>query len=206
MDNLFLRGLLLGLAIAAPVGPIGVLVIRRTLAEGRLVGLVSGLGAATADAFYGCLAAFGLTLISELLIRQGDWLRIMGGIFLCYLGVRTFLSVPSQDINIQPRRGLPGAFASTFLLTLTNPITILSFAAIFAGLGLSGTGRYYLSAAWLVVGVFCGSALWWLLLSTGVGLFRRRITPQAMRWINRLAGMIIFAFGLAAFISLGLKV
>lgn len=205
MDNLFYRGLMIGLAIAAPVGPIGVLVIRRTLAYGRLVGLVSGLGAATADALYGCVAAFGLAFLSNLLLQQQDWLRLVGGLFLCYLGARTFMAAPSQAASIQSRGGLLTAYSSTFFLTLTNPLTILSFAAIFAGLGLTGTGGDYLAATWMVLGVFLGSTLWWFLLSLGVSLLRSRVNPQTMRWINRISGIIIFAFGVTALISLWLK-
>lgn len=201
--GLFLRGLLIGFSIAAPVGPIGVLCIRRTLANGRLAGLVSGLGAATADAFYGSVAAFGLTLVSDFLVSQQTWLRLGGGLFLLYLGVKTFLAQPAAEpagtVKVG-RAGLWGAYLSTLLLTLTNPLTILSFAAIFAGLGLAETGGNPLSAGILVLGMFCGSAAWWLLLSAGVSLFRRRVTPAALRWINRIAGLVIIGFGIAALI------
>src|SRR5690242_13032805 len=132
----WLRGLLLGFSIAAPVGPIGVLCIRRTLADGRVVGFVSGLGAATADAFYGAVAGFGLTVISALLIEQRFWLRLIGGGFLLYLGVRTVLARPAERAASAGGKGLAGAYGSTLFLTLTNPLTILSFAAIFAGLGV----------------------------------------------------------------------
>jgi threonine/homoserine/homoserine lactone efflux protein len=199
----FLRGLLIGFSIAAPVGPIGVLCIRRTLSDGRLAGLVSGLGAATADALYGCLAGFGLTLVSSFLVSQQTWLRLAGGIFLLYLGVKTFLSAPASDavqVTKAPSRGLWGAYLSTLLLTLTNPMTILSFTAIFAGLGLAETGGDPLSAGILVLGVFCGSAAWWLLLSGGVSLLRRRVTPAVLRWVNRIAGMVIIGFGVVAFV------
>ena len=169
--QLILRGFILGLAIAAPVGPIGVLCIRRTLAQGRTIGFVSGLGAATADALYGCIAAFGLTAISALLVRQRDMLSLLGGLFLCYLGVRTLLSRPAAEPVQAEGRGFAGAFFSTLLLTLTNPITILSFVAVFAGLGL-GSGNGYGAAAAIVLGVFLGSAAWWFLLSGGVSLVR----------------------------------
>src|SRR5512147_916819 len=132
--ELFLQGLILGFSIAAPVGPIGVLCIRRTLADGRMSGLVSGLGAATADAIYGSVAAFGLTFISGFLIDQKLWLGLLGGAFLCYLGLRTFLSQPAQQVALAQGQGLVGAYGSTFFLTLTNPMTILSFMAMFAGI------------------------------------------------------------------------
>ena len=199
----FLRGLLIGFSIAAPVGPIGVLCIRRTLADGRMAGLASGLGAATADAFYGSLAGFGLTLVANFLVSQQTWLRLVGGIFLLYLGVKTALSQPASDsapVTNTHSRGLWGAYLSTLLLTLTNPLTILSFAAIFAGLGLADTGGNSLSAVLLVLGVFCGSASWWLLLSGGVGLLRGRLTPRILQWVNRLAGAVIVVFGILALV------
>jgi threonine/homoserine/homoserine lactone efflux protein len=201
---LFLRGLIIGFSIAAPVGPIGVLCIRRTLAEGRLSGLASGLGAASADAVYGSIAAFGLSAISSLLVGGQVWLRLIGGLFLCYLGMRTFLAAPAERPVEGMPRGLAGAFASTFALTLSNPLTILSFAAIFAGLGASASGTGLpgaggsdlFSPLLVVLGVFCGSALWWLLLSGGVSLLRWRFNPTALRWVNRISGIVIAAFGL----------
>ncbi|MBS1966520.1 MAG: LysE family transporter, partial [Chloroflexi bacterium SZAS-1] len=163
--TLLLKGLLIGFSIAAPVGPIGALCIRRTLANGRAAGLVSGLGAATADAMYGCIAGFGLTFISSLLMSQQLWLKLIGGAFLCYLGIRTLLARPAAQAANASGVGLFGAYASTFFLTLTNPTTILSFLAVFAGLGLASAAGNYGAAALLVLGVFIGSALWWLLLS-----------------------------------------
>ena len=194
----WLRGLLIGFSIAAPVGAIGVLCIRRTLAEGRGVGLASGLGAATADALYGCVAGFGVTAISNFLVSQQLALRLFGGIFLCYLGIKTFLSRPSGQPAATSGGGLARAYASTFVLTLANPMTILSFAAIFAGLGLGNTGGSYGAAASLVAGVFMGSAAWWLLLSSAVALLRGRLTVDGLQWINRISGVIIAGFGVVA--------
>ena len=203
MDFAFLiSGLIIGFSIAAPVGPIGVLCIRRTLAEGRLNGLVSGLGAATADAMYGCIAAFGLTFITNVLVQQQVWLRLVGGVFLIFLGVKTVLSKPSEKPPSDKRTGLLGAYGSTFVLTLTNPVTILSFAAIFAGIGLGSAVTDYGSAALLVFSVFAGSALWWLILSGTVSLLRKRVTPLVLRWINRVSGVIILGFGVFILISL----
>lgn len=199
----FIEGMVIGLAIAAPVGPIGVLCIRRTLVEGRLSGLVSGLGAATADAAYGAVAALGLTVVTDLLVGGEGWLRLAGGIFLVFLGVRTFLARPAEEATSSDGRGLLGAYASTLLLTLTNPTTILSFVAIFAGLG-AGTGDGgVLSAMTLVAGVFLGSALWWIFLSTATGLFRSRLSTGGLRWVNRVSGTIITAFGVLALSGLG---
>lgn len=205
MDFTFLlRGLVIGFSIAAPVGPIGVLCIRRTLADGRASGLVSGLGAASADACYGFIAAFGLTFISSFLIDQEIALRLIGGAFLCYLGVRTFLARPAEQTQTTTTRdnSLVADYTSTLFLTLTNPMTILSFAAIFAGLGIASASGTYATAAILVAGVFLGSALWWLLLSGIVSLLRSRINSRALRWVNRFSGVIISAFGLIALMSL----
>jgi threonine/homoserine/homoserine lactone efflux protein len=205
-SSAFLRGVVIGFSIAAPVGPIGILCIRRTLADGRLAGFISGIGAATADAIYGSLAAFGLTVISLLLIQQSAWLRLIGGGFLIFLGIRTFLAQPSHTTEASPTPGqsrLAGYFFSTLLLTLTNPLTILSFAAIFAGLGIGSTavGDYW-QAAVLVLGVFLGSACWWLLLSSLVGLFQSRLNQRLLTWVNRISGAIITGFGAVALISL----
>lgn len=197
----FFRGLLIGFSIAAPVGPIGVLCIRRTLSDGRKAGLLSGLGAATADAIYGCIAGFGLAFISNFLINQQTWIRLIGGLFLCYLGIKTLLAKPAVKPAEVKNKGLIGAYASTFFLTLTNPMTILSFVAIFAGLGLAGSTNYA-SAGILVLGVFLGSAAWWLLLSGVVGIFREKFKPSAMLWINRISGAIILGFGVFALFSL----
>lgn len=197
-----LRGLIIGFSIAAPVGPIGVLCIRRTLVEGRTPGLVSGLGAATADAIYGCFAGFGLTFISNILIGRQSWFRLAGGAFLCYLGLKTLLSRPAEQTASAKGNGLIGAYTSTFLLTLTNPMTILSFAAVFAGLGVASANANYISAGVLVLGVFIGSALWWLTLASVVGVFRTKITPGGLQWVNRISGIVITGFGLHALLSL----
>lgn len=207
MIGIFLRGLTLGLAIAAPVGPVGVLCIRRTLAEGRLAGLVSGLGAATADACYGLVAAFGLTFISSLLIDWQDAIRLVGGLFLLYLGVKTLTAPAAEQPAAGPAappapRGLLSNYTSTFAVTLTNPMTVLAFAAVFAGLGVGAGNGDYAAAGLLVLGVFSGSALWWLALSSAVGLLHGRITPAGLRWVNRISGLIILGFGLAALVSL----
>src|SRR5512139_1151568 len=168
---LFLRGLAIGFSIAAPVGPIGILCIRRTLAEGRASGFLSGLGAATADALYGCVAGFGLTVVSGFLVDRRAWIQLIGGVFLLALGVRTLRSRPAQRAAAASEgRGIAASYLSTLFLTLTNPMTIISFAGIFAALGVAETGGSLAAAAWLVAGVFLGSAAWWLLLSGGVGL------------------------------------
>jgi threonine/homoserine/homoserine lactone efflux protein len=201
---LVLRGLVIGFSIAAPVGPIGVLCIRRTLADGRTSGFLSGLGAATADALYGAVAAFGLTAVSSVLVGQATWLRIGGGLFLCYLGVRTFFAPPAVAAASARATGLLGAYVSTLLLTLANPATILSFVAIFAGFGAAARADSYAAAAVLVLGVFLGSALWWLVLSGGVGWVGGRLAPATLTWINRVSGLVIAGFGVLALLSAAL--
>ncbi len=200
--DFLLKGLIIGFSIAAPVGPIGLLCIRRTLTEGRTQGLLSGLGAASADAAYGFVAAFGLTFISNFLVAQQIWLRLAGGVFLCLLGFRTFRARVAQRDRDVKASGPLGAYSSTLFLTLTNPMTIVSFSAIFAGLGIGSGGDDYLSAGLMVAGVFLGSGLWWLILSSGVNRFRAGLGPDSLRWVNRASGMIIGAFGLIALLSL----
>ncbi|MGL5082612.1 MAG: LysE family translocator [Microcoleaceae cyanobacterium] len=201
MESGFLiKGVLIGLSIAAPVGPIGVLCIRRTLAHGRMTGLMSGLGAASADAVYGGVAGFGLTLVSNILVGQSFWIRLLGGVFLCYLGVKTGLEKPAREAVTSSQ--IASAYASTFLLTLTNPTTILSFIAVFAGLGLASTAHHYSDAGVLVLGVFLGSALWWSLLTGSVDLLREQLSDRRLQWINWISGGIIFTFGLIALASL----
>ena len=195
---LLVRGIVIGFSIAAPVGPIGVLCIRRTLSDGRAAGLATGLGAATADAIYGCLAAFGLTVVTNALVGAGIWIRVIGGGFLAYLGIQTLLAKPRDEAARASGRGLFGAYASTFVLTLTNPMTILSFLAVFAALGVGTTHPDPLAAVTLVLGVFAGSALWWLTLSGGVTLLRARFDARRLRWVNWISGLVLIAFGVAA--------
>jgi len=196
---LFYEGVLLGFSIAAPVGPIGVLCIRRTLAQGRLTGLLSGLGAATADAFYGSLAAFGLRMITGALTSLGIWPNLVGGLFLAYLGVSTFLAAPADPSIADEeaegtRAGHWRSYLSALGLTLTNPMTIITFAGVYAGAGLTMRADSHWVAASLVVGVFLGSALWWLTLSTGVGLLRRWVNVTVLRWVNHVSGIVLVAF------------
>lgn len=197
---LFARGVVIGFSLAAPVGPIGVLTIRRTLAHGRLTGFISGLGTATADALYGLIGALGLTSLTTLLTAQSGWLGLIGGGFLCYLGVRTFMARPAalEGGSEQPTLGLAGAYVSALGLTLTNPATILAFAVIFAGLNADMTAGSAAAAVVVVAGVFVGSAAWWLVLSTVTNWLRGRLNATALVWINRLSGVVILGFGALA--------
>jgi threonine/homoserine/homoserine lactone efflux protein len=200
--GMFLKGAVLGFSIAAPVGPIGVLCIRRTLADGWSSGIATGMGAALADGVYGAIAAFGLTAISGALVSQQMWIRLIGGAFMLWLGVRTFLSPPADRAAAVSGSGLLGAFASTFVLTLTNPMTILSFVAIFAALGLAAGAATPTLAGLLVIGVVFGSLTWTTILTTSVGAFRGHFDAPRLRWVNRFSGVIIAGFGLLAIASL----
>ncbi|HUL40999.1 MAG TPA: LysE family transporter [Burkholderiales bacterium] len=196
MDPL-LKGIIVGFSIAAPLGPIGVLCVRRSLTNGPFMGLLTGLGAATADAAYGFIAAFGVTAVSIFLLDKKLWLSMIGGVFLCYLGIATFRRLPANDPASISGASRLAAYASTFLLTLSNPTTILSFIAIFAAFGLGAYASYSAASA-MVLGVFLGSALWWIILSSSVGLLRTRLSRTWMAWINRISGAMILAFGLLA--------
>ena len=199
--GLFIKGFIIGLSIAAPVGPIGILCIQRTLADGHVRGLVTGLGAATADALYGFIAAFGLTFISNFLVDQTIWFRIIGGIFLCYLGIRSFLKKHQAQSASASKNNNLSAYGTTFFLTLTNPMTILFFAGIFAGLGIVSESIHYASAGLMVIGVFSGSAAWWLILSGATAFFRHKISLDKLALVNKISGTIILIFGAAALIS-----
>jgi threonine/homoserine/homoserine lactone efflux protein len=197
MDPTFLpRGLVLGFTIAAAVGPISLLTIRRTLAHGQVYGLASGLGVALADSTYAAIAAFGLTAITSVLVGGRMILGLVGGAFLVVLAIRTMTSRPAEVAVATERPGLLAAFASIFGLTMTNPMTILSFAGLFAGLGLTGTGGA--DAALLVLGVFLGSASWWVVLTSVVAILRAKVTIGALTWVNRLSGAAILAFAIVA--------
>jgi len=178
-----------------------VLCIRRTLAEGRWMGFATGMGAAAADGLYGLAAGLGLTSVTQLLTGQQRWIRLIGGLFLLALGARTFLSRPAGEAAAASGGGLAAAFGTTFLLTITNPMTILSFVAAFAGLGLGAVATGVTTAVLLVTGVVAGSAAWWLTLSGVVGALRDRFDGRALAWVNRVSGMIIAGFGVAALAS-----
>lgn len=198
MTPLF-NGLLLGFSIAAPVGPIGILCLRKTLTQGRSFGFVAGLGAASADAIYGSAAALGLTIISQFLIKYASWVQLVGALFLLFLAYRTFSSpvMHREDSGIS-RTDYLRTFVTTFFLTLTNPLTILSFIGIFAGMNLASGS---VSSVYLIVGVFLGSAAWWLLLSTVVGLLRKMIGSKTMKFINLFSSLILLSFGIYSMYS-----
>ncbi|MEH6892528.1 LysE family transporter [Bacillus sp. JJ864] len=194
--ELFIKGLIIGLSIAAPVGPIGVLCIRRTLEYGKCIGFMSGLGAATADGLYGLIAGLGLTFITKFLVEQQGWIHFVGSMFLLYLGLKIFVSKPSKTSAKANGNNVFGAYASTFLLTITNPVTILSFLAIFSGLGMSNSNNDTIISLVVVLGVFFGSTLWWLILSGVTGVLMNRMKNFPLNIVNRISGFIIVMFGL----------
>ncbi len=215
--ELILKGLVIGLVIAAPVGPIGFLCISRTLEYGPLVGLATGLGAAVADAVYGAIAAFGLLQVAAALAEHENLLRVGGGLALCAIGLRSLVTASRgrgaseephgsweralEDGGVALGRKLTATFGSAFLLTLANPATILSFVAIFAALGWAKAAENDVDAGLLVAGVFVGSSLWWLGLSIATGLFRHRMGDGQRVWIQRASGVAIFGFGIFAMLS-----
>lgn len=197
--ELLIRGLIAGFIIAAPVGPVNVLCISRTLSKGRAAGLVSGLGAAAADAFYGSIAGFGISLVIQFLIREQFWIRLFGGILLVLIGLGYYFKPPQKLSESARAETSHSDFTSTFLLTLTNPTTVLSFLAVLAGLGMSEARASWLTLL-LVLGMFCGSLLWWIILVTTVNRLRDRFNDRAMLWMNRIAGVAIGGFGIVSFL------
>jgi threonine/homoserine/homoserine lactone efflux protein len=200
--GLFFKGLLVGFLISTPVGPIGVLCIQRTLNKGKLHGIVSGLGAATADAVYGFIAAFGLTFVSNFLVKEQMWLRLAGGIFLCYMGVRVFLFKSEQRTAPGDSTSYFRDYVSMFFLTLTNPITFFAFAATFAGLGLVSLIEHHIAALLLVAGIFVGAGLWWLILSGITATFLGKLLYSRPAWLNKISGIVIVVFGLFVLLTL----
>ncbi|MDF9761728.1 MULTISPECIES: LysE family translocator [Peribacillus] len=198
-SEFLLKGLIIGFSIAAPVGPIGILCIRRTLENGRFVGFMSGLGAATADGLYGLIACLSLTVITNYLINQQLWFQLIGGIFLGYLGVKTYISKPSNILTKSKNEQNIKAYISTFFLTITNPVTILSFIALFSGLGIANSEIDLMAKLILVLGVFLGSILWWLFLSIVVSLLKNRINAYSLIIINKTSGLILLLFSLWSF-------
>jgi threonine/homoserine/homoserine lactone efflux protein len=191
----FARGLAIGFAIAAAIGPIGLLCIRRTLTDGPRVGLASGLGAATADTLYASVAAFGLTILADLLVGLRRGLGVVGGGFLVILAIRSIRTRPRAAAD-RPSGTLLSAYVTTVALTVANPTTILSFAAAFVGLGLAGHDTP--TAAALVLGVGTGSTAWWVILTATVSAFRERMGPAALARLASGSSALIGLLGLVA--------
>jgi threonine/homoserine/homoserine lactone efflux protein len=197
--SLLIKGLIVGFCLAAPVGPIAALCVQRTISKRLLSGFVSGLGAAAADAFYGAVAAFGATIISEFLIAERSWMQRVGGVILIFMGLRLLLARPVEEKKEQNGKGLTGDFLSTFLLTLTNPMTFVAFAAVFTTMGIGAVrGRPILTAE-LVGGVFLGSQLWWTVLCGGAHALRHHFDFRKLTTMNRATGIFVIGVGVVYF-------
>jgi threonine/homoserine/homoserine lactone efflux protein len=200
---LFIEGILIGLVVAVPVGPLGLLCINRSLMMGPVCGFFSGLGVATADALAAGIAALGISLISGLLVQHQLALRLVGGIFLCYLGYKIYRTEPAAQAPVNNVNGLFGAYMTTFLLTFSNPVTILSFVAIYAGWHVPSLHGRYIAAALLTGGVFTGSVLWWVGLFIALTAFHHRFNLRFILWVHRVSGAVIAGFGVVVLLSLG---
>ena len=192
--DLLLRGVLAGLAIAIPVGPVNVLCISRTITKGRVAGIISGLGAATADTFYGGIAGFSISLVINFLVREKFWIRLVGGALLVAIGLAYWFKKP-KSLKEKRVQSAHSEYVTTLLLTLTNPTTVLSFLAVLAGLRL-GESRPWTMTLFLVLGIFCGSMIWWIVLALISGHFRDRFNDRAVVWMNRIAALAIGGFGI----------
>lgn len=196
---LFLKSFILGLSVSAPVGPIGLLCIQRTLSKGKSAGFVTGLGAVTANIIYASIAAFGFSIVASFLLEQEFYIKLFGSVFLLYLGIKTFLKKPANsavDLKGETRFKM---FLSTFFLMITNPIAIINFVAMFTGLGFNQDSSSMITAVTLIGGVFLGSSLWWLFLSFAVSKFRRKLTPH-LSLVNKIAGSLIILLAILALV------
>jgi len=202
--SVFIKGLIVGIAIAIPIGPVGFLCAQRTLTDGKLHGFTSGLGAACADALYASIAAFGLTFISDFLVEKQLWLRVLGGIFLCIIGIRVFYSKAQKKQNGDDTICHVTNFGSAFLVTASNPMTFIMLAGAFAGLGIVGSETDYTGAGSLVAGVFTGSLFWWVVLCISVGIFHKSLGLSKSGRLGKIAGAIIALLGIIVIITAAL--
>ncbi len=196
--NFFLKGVVLGISIAAPIGPVALYCIRKTLQEGRLSGFMAGLGAATADTLYGIVSAFGFTALSFFLIKYETAIRLIGGLFLLYIAYKIFFSTPQETTKVvQPKRGasLISSYATTFLLNITNPTTILTFILIFEELGVVNNATFT-QARFIVLGMFIGAVIWWSILTIGIGFLKKDMDPEKMVLVNKLSAILIAFLGI----------
>ena len=210
-DFILIQGIVFGFFLALPVSPVGVLCVQRTLSQGRMHGLISGLGAAFGDALYGAVAAFGISAVEDWITGHQGALRLVGGIILLLLALRTVIAMvhahpvtDGTDEKIQKRivtHSLVKDFLSTFMLAITNPITFIAFAGLLATLGFTEAGRSIGNASILVAGVFAGSALWWIALSTTANVFRPIVDGSYQMWMDRLVAFVLAGFGIYALLT-----
>jgi threonine/homoserine/homoserine lactone efflux protein len=192
----FIKGLILGFVICVPFGPIGLLCVRRTLMDGKVAGVASVLGASVVDALYCAIAGFGVSYVSNFLTNERTILRVAGGIILIAMGIKIFFTHPAEKTPEAAGHGLLASFGSSFFLMLTNPLAVLVFTATFSALGIGGWEDAFVSTGMLVIGVFVGSFLWGPIFVVGVHLFSPRLTPHQLQLANRIAGVILFGFGI----------
>jgi threonine/homoserine/homoserine lactone efflux protein len=205
MDLLFIvKGIIIGILASVPLGPVGVVCIQRTLNRGRLNGFASGMGAAFADTVFAIVAVLGLSFIINFVEEHQIYFKIIGGVFLVFLGYRIFNTNPIAQIRNQrkSKNNIFEDFLSVFLLTLTNPLAVFIFIAVFASLGILADELNYFVAFYIVLGITLGAALYWFLLATLISAFRKKFRLKSLWWINKISGSSIMIFGLAAFISL----
>jgi threonine/homoserine/homoserine lactone efflux protein len=203
--SLFIQGIIIGLTLAVPVGPISLLCIQRTIADGRLHGIISGLGVATADSFYAAITFLGLTVISGLIITQQYFFRFFAGIILILIGIRVFMSVPAgfSEKKNEHETYLKD-YLSMVVIAVANPLTLVFFLVILPGFGVIIHGTTFLPAAEFVAGFFLGSTVWWIILCGSVGSVRSRMSVKNLGLINRVSGLLISCFGAAMLILLGM--
>lgn len=199
-DSSFLRGLMVALIFGVPAGAIGALTIQRTLRGGFWAGLVTGLGSSTADTLYACIGAFGVTMISDVLLRYQTPFRVAGGLFIGALGIAIFRKPAAAQQGDEKALRLPACFASSLLIAVANPATILAFFTAFTALGITQAPTAQESLL-LVLGIAVGTTLWWAALSGLAAVFRKRITPNVLAILNRLLGSLLVLFGLYALIQ-----
>ena len=201
---LFLKGIGIGFLVSIPVGPIAVLCIQRTMSKGRIYGIATGIGAAVADMVYSLIAACGLTVVASFLDREKLKIKLIGGIILCVFGlVKIFLTRQVQQVENKNSNGILTSYVSGFLLTLANPLNVLLFMSLFTTMELSGTAKHYLSAVMLVTGVFVGGSLWWLIVNGLSSMFFEKLIQQHhLEWLDKIAGIIILAFGVLMLLSM----
>lgn len=198
---LFLKSFILGLSVSAPVGPIGLLCIQRTLSRGKTAGFMTGFGAVSANIIYASIAAFGFSIVSAFLMEQELYLKIFGSVFLFYLGIKTFTKKPADTAAKLEGETLAAMYLSTFLLMITNPVTIFNFVAMFSGLGFDEDSSTAVSTFSLIGGVFFGASSWWLCLSFFVSIFKKQITPHLLI-VNRASGALIILLGLLSIFNI----
>jgi threonine/homoserine/homoserine lactone efflux protein len=200
--GLFIQGMIIGLTLAVPVGPISLVCIHRTVANGRLHGIVSGLGVATADSFYAAVAFLGLTAISGLITGHQVLFRLMAGIVLIFIGMRVFRSIPATVSPGDGQEPFLADYLSLLVIAIANPLTIIFFITILPGFGVVAQGTTLIAAVPFVAGVFLGSAVWWISLCGSLGAVRSRLSTENLRQINRISGILITCFGIGMLILL----